>query len=153
MGPKSDWRFRVAPRSWRRERSAEIRTSRCTRGVAEDVDAPGENRGDADPLEGLTAPRFIALERVPIRTRGSATTLSGWRLSAAADQGEGAIVLVDADAGADAGADVAAAAHPGAPFWRGAGVFLGWPAKRLFAAYAALLPESDERPLELNQLG
>ena len=98
-----------------------------------------EGTEPAPALEGLSGVRFVSLERVPIRMRESGATLSAWRLAAAADRGEGAIVAVE---GAEAG------------HWRGEGVFLGWSAEKLAAAYAALLPaKDDEPPFELNQLG
>jgi hypothetical protein len=91
------------------------------------------------PLDGLTNARGLALERVAIRTRENGATLSAWRLAAAAEEGEGGIVLVEGAGGAT--------------HWRGEGVFLGWDAGRLAAAYAALLPRSDTEPFELHQLG
>jgi hypothetical protein len=91
-----------------------------------------------EPVPGLTNARALALDRMPIRTRESGATLSGWRLSAGSDQGEGAIVLVeDASGGA---------------WYRGEGVFLGWTAENLRATYGALRPESEES-FEIHQLG
>jgi hypothetical protein len=90
------------------------------------------------PVPGLTNARAVSLDRVPIRTRESGATLSAWRLSAQSDEGEGAIVLVEA------GADEA--------WYRGDGVFLGWTAEQLRAAYEALRPRSEES-FELHQLG
>jgi len=75
---------------------------------------------------------------MPIRTRESGATLSGWRLSAGSDQGEGAIVLVEDGAGE--------------AWYRGEGVFLGWTAENLRTAYEALRPRSEES-FEIHQLG
>ena len=90
-------------------------------------------------VPGLTEPRALSLERFAIRTRGLAVTQSAWRLSVVCREGEGAIVFVEAS--------------PEETLYRGEGIFLGWPQERLEAAYRALTPESDERPLEMNQLG
>ena len=90
-------------------------------------------------VPGLTNPRALSLERFPIRMRDSSVTQSAWRLSVACGEGEGTIVFVEAP--------------PEETLCRGEGVFLGWPQERLEAAYRALLPEPDERPLEMNQLG
>jgi hypothetical protein len=100
---------------------------------------PSRDASGADPLEGLTGVRFRTLERVPIRTRESGVTVSAWRLSASAGQGDGSIFSIEAS--------------DGGVFWRGEGIFLGWPAERLARAYAKLLPRSEEPPLDLNQLG
>jgi hypothetical protein len=93
----------------------------------------------ATPLPGLTNARAHSLDRVPIRTRETGVTLSGWQLSVGSDQGEGAIVLVEAG--------------PGEPRYRGEGVFLGWSAEQLRGAYEALRPRTDESALETLQLG
>ncbi|HEY3170941.1 MAG TPA: hypothetical protein VGK86_00030 [Thermoanaerobaculia bacterium] len=92
-----------------------------------------------EPVAGLTNARVLALDRMPIRTRESGVTLSGWRLSADSDQGEGAIVLVEAGAGE--------------AWYRGEGVFLGWTAENLRAAYEALRPRTEESAFEIQQLG
>ena len=93
----------------------------------------------AEPVPGLTNARGLALDRMPIRTRESVATLSAWRLSAASDQGEGAIVLVEAGAGE--------------AWYRGEGVFLGWTGERLRGAYETLRPRTDESAFEIQQLG
>lgn len=98
-----------------------------------------DSAGPAELVPGLTEPRTLSLERFPIRERENSVTRSGWRLSVACREGNGAIVLVET-AAAEA-------------FFRGEGVFLGWPRERLEAAYRALLPPSDGPVLELNQLG
>jgi hypothetical protein len=92
-----------------------------------------------EPVPGLTNARALALDRMPIRTRESGATLSAWRLSAGSDQGEGAIVLVEAGAG-----EVR---------YRGEGVFLGWTAEQLREAYEALRPRTEESAFEIQQLG
>jgi hypothetical protein len=91
------------------------------------------------PVPGLTSARVLSLDRMPIRTRENPVTLSGWRLCVESDQGEGAIVLVEAG--------------PGEARYRGEGVFLGWPAERLRAAYEALRPLTSESRFETLQLG
>ena len=93
----------------------------------------------AELVPGLTEPRAVSLERFLIRERESSVTRSGWRLSVACLEGEGAIVLVET-AGVEA-------------LFRGEGVFLGWPRERLEAAYKALLPRSDRPDFSFNQLG
>ena len=91
-----------------------------------------------EPLFGLTNARAISLDRVQIRTRESGVTLSAWQLSIDSDQGQGAISLVEAEAGEGC--------------YRGNGVFLGWTAEHLRAAYDALRPRTEES-FELHQLG
>jgi hypothetical protein len=98
-----------------------------------------EGSQSPEPVPGLTNARGLALDRMSIRTRESGATLSGWRLSAGSDQGEGAIVLVEAGAGE--------------AWYRGEGVFLGWTAENLRAAYEALRPQSEESAFEIQQLG
>jgi hypothetical protein len=90
-------------------------------------------------LLGLTNARAVSLERVPIRTRESGVTLSGWWLSVESDQGKGAIALVESS---DANV-----------WYRGEGIFLGWGAEDLRAACEALRPRPDEPAFELPQLG
>jgi hypothetical protein len=93
----------------------------------------------AESVPGLTNARTLALDRMPIRTRESGATLSAWRLSAGSDEGEGAIVLVEAGSGE--------------VWYRGDGVFLGWTAEQLRAAYEALRPRAEESAFEIPQLG
>jgi hypothetical protein len=92
-----------------------------------------------EPLFGLTNARAVSLERVPIRTRESGVTLSGWWLSVESDQGKGAIALVESS---DANV-----------WYRGEGVFLGWGAEDLRAACEALRPRPDEPAFEIQQMG
>ena len=92
-----------------------------------------------DLVPGLTDPKGELLERVLIRTRGGAATQSAWRLAVSCREGQGSIILVET--------------APGESFYRGEGLFLGWPQERMEAAYRALRPKPAEEPFELNQLG
>jgi hypothetical protein len=94
---------------------------------------------DEPLVAGLTNPRVRAPERVPVRTRASTVTRSGWRLLVASDQGEGAILLVEVT--------------PGETLYRGDGTFLGWDQGRLAAAYTALLPKPEADGFEMQQMG
>jgi hypothetical protein len=76
---------------------------------------------------------------VPIRTRESGVTLSGWWLSVESDQGKGAIAFVESST-----AEV---------LYRGEGVFLGWATEDLRAAYQALRPRREEQAFEIQQMG
>jgi hypothetical protein len=104
-----------------------------------DSEPAGGRTEAADPLAGLSGVRFLSLERSLIRTRESSATLSAWRLAAAADQGEGTILLLQGPAEG--------------PLFRGEGVFLGWAQEKLAAAYAALRPSPADEAVALNQLG
>jgi len=92
-----------------------------------------------DLVPGLTDPRGELLERFLIQTRGGSAAQSAWRLVVSCREGQGAIILVET--------------APGESFYRGDGVFLGWPQERMEAAYRALLPKPADEPFELNQLG
>ncbi|MGE5277127.1 MAG: hypothetical protein ACM3SU_09045 [Acidobacteriota bacterium] len=92
-----------------------------------------------EAVAGLTGARATSLERIPTRSRESAVTASSWRLSVTSAEGDGAIVLVETSASEE--------------FFRGEGVFLGWPPERLRAAYEVLRPRSEERAMEMPQLG
>jgi len=94
---------------------------------------------DEEVVPGLANPRALSLERFAIRIRASSSTQSGWRLRVASEQGEGAIVFVEV--------------APEQTFYRGDGVFLGWPQDRLAAAYAALLPKPESDGFEMQQMG
>src|SRR5438093_2899663 len=101
--PKIDSVSSTARRFWRQGSCDGIRTSKCTRGVGEPM-AGADSEPEAqphrpEPVPGLTNARAQSLDRTPIRTRGSGVTLSGWRLSAVSDQGEGTIVVVDSESG------------------------------------------------------
>ena len=93
---------------------------------------------EEDALSGLTEPKGVGLERIPIRTRESSVTQSGWRLGVEAREGIGTITLVETRAGER---------H------RGDGIFLGWTQEKLAAAYRALAPGNDEPPFEMMQMG
>jgi len=103
------------------------------------VEEPPESAGPIEPVSGLTSPRGLSLERFPIRTRESGVALSAWRLVVICEEGEGAIVGVEA--------------APEGQIYRGEGVFLGWSQDRLAAAYGALRPSSEEPGFEVQQLG
>jgi hypothetical protein len=104
---------------------------------------PGASRTEAKEqataLSGLTSLHAGPRERVPIRTRASGVTTSAWRLEIAADQGTGAIVIIEVS--------------PQESHYRGEGLFLGWTQERLAAVHDALWPRSDEPGFDLPQLG
>jgi hypothetical protein len=91
------------------------------------------------PLAGLANPRALALERFPICTRESSSTLSAWRLTIMTDEGDGSIYLVGIS--------------PDRALYRGDGLFLGWSQQRLEAVYRELRPVSEEPPFDSLQLG
>jgi len=80
-------------------------------------------------IEGLGEVTATEPARTALRMRGAGVTTAGWRISAQAPRGTGSIVV--AEQGAER-------------FYRGDGVFLGWPQERLDAAYRALLPPTDD---------
>ena len=90
-------------------------------------------------VAGLTNPRALSLERFLVRTRSSSSTQSGWRLLVESGEGGGAIVFVETSAEET--------------FYRGDGIFLGWPQERLAAAYNALLPKPESDGFEMQQMG
>jgi len=90
-------------------------------------------------VEGLSNPRGLGLARFPIRAREASVTLSAWRLSAAADEGDGTITIVELS--------------DGAVVRRGDGIFLGWPQDRLTGAYEALIPREQAAAPDTPQLG
>ena len=96
---------------------------------------------DAERLELEELKQMVAqpLERVNVRSRGSQVTRSAWRLEASSPTGGGAIVLLELSAEES--------------FYRGEGIFLGWPQQKLARAYEALAPKSAEPDPELPQLG
>jgi hypothetical protein len=102
-------------------------------------DAVGGAPAEGSETVGLTSARVVGLERVPIRTRGSAVTQSAWRLGVESAEGSGHIAWIEAS--------------PSEIFFRGDGIFLGWEQGRLAAAYAALVPKDDVPPLQTLQLG
>lgn len=79
-------------------------------------------------IEGLGEVTATEPTRTPLRTRGAAVTTAGWRISVQGPRGAGTIVL--AEQGAQR-------------FYRGDGVFLGWPQERLETTWGALLPPSE----------
>jgi len=96
---------------------------------------------DAERLELEELKQMVAqpLERVNVRSRGSQVTRSAWRLEASSPAGSGTIVLLELSAEES--------------FYRGEGIFLGWPQEKLTRAYQALAPRSAESEPELPQLG
>ena len=97
--------------------------------------------GDAveEIVPGLTNPRVMALDRFLIRLRDGSATQSAWRLSVESDEGQGAIILVEAS--------------PEETFYRAEGVFLGWSQDRLGSAYRALVPKPEADGFQMQQLG
>jgi hypothetical protein len=89
-------------------------------------------------IPGIGAVTATAPSRVPVRVRALSVTLSAWRLDATSPRGAGTLVLAD---------------HGGASWYRGDGVFLGWPQDRLGAAWRALLPPAERTDLDIPQLG
>lgn len=59
--------------------------------------------------------------------------------------------MVDSDTGS--GAIVLLELSSGEHYYRGEGVFLGWPQDQLASAYHALLPEQPEAETQTIQLG
>ena len=98
-----------------------------------------ENGERHELVPGLTNPRVLALERFLIRLRDGSVTQSAWRLSVASEEGQGAIIFVEAS--------------PEETFYRAEGVFLGWPQERMASAYRALLPSPEADGFEIQQLG
>ena len=78
-------------------------------------------------------------ERVNVRARESSVTRSAWRLAADSDNGTGAILVVEVSS-----TEV---------FYRGEGIFLGWPQEKLALMHQQLLPRAEEPQLDIPQLG
>jgi hypothetical protein len=94
----------------------------------------------APPVAGLNV-TGSRVARVAVRARDAGHTFSAWALSVDTLQGPGSIVRVEPS--------------PGETHWRGDGVFLGWSAVRLAAAWDALRaaePEPEPGP-DFPQLG
>jgi hypothetical protein len=89
-------------------------------------------------IEGFGEVTATVPARTPLRLRGASVTTSGWRISVETPRGPGNIVL--AEQGAQR-------------FYRGDGVFLGWPQERLEAAWGALLPPPEGSSGDHLQLG
>jgi hypothetical protein len=88
---------------------------------------------------GLTQIAAGPIERVPVRLRESTNTTAAWRLDISCDQGTGHIVQVDTSSGT---------------FFRGDGLFLGWPQERLADLYRTVTGWNKSGPdLVLQQLG
>jgi len=79
-------------------------------------------------IEGLGEVSATEPTRTALRMRGAGVTTAGWRISVQAPRGTGNILLAEQAA---------------QRFYRGDGVFLGWPQERLDAAWRALLPPSE----------
>jgi hypothetical protein len=86
----------------------------------------------------LTNPMAL-LERVPVRERGGFLTRSAWRIAVTANEGSGTIVRLEA-------AD-------GAVHFRGDGLYLGWGAEEMGAAWEALAHSDAPPEPEFMQLG
>jgi hypothetical protein len=86
----------------------------------------------------LTNPTSL-VERVPVRERGASLTRSAWRVVVTADEGTGTIVRLEAS--------------DGAVHFRGDGLFLGWSAEEMGAAWGALARSDAAPEPELMQLG
>jgi hypothetical protein len=93
----------------------------------------------AELVPGLTNPRSLGLERFLIRLRDGSATQSAWRLAVESGEGRGAIIYVEIS--------------PEQTFFRGDGVFLGWPQDRMASAYRALLQTPEGPEFESQQLG
>jgi hypothetical protein len=101
---------------------------------------PDLRQTEADtPLGRLTNPQVLSFERFLIRTRDATSTQSAWRLTVACAEGPGAIIFIEIS--------------PEETFFRGEGVFLGWSQRQMRAAYALLLPKSEDPPFEIPQGG
>ncbi len=79
------------------------------------------------------------LERVPVRERGASLTLSAWRVAVTADEGTGTIVRLEA--------------RDGTVHFRGDGLFLGWSAEEMEAAWGLLARSDAPADPEHQQLG
>jgi hypothetical protein len=89
-------------------------------------------------IEGLGEVSAGEPARAPLRMRGASVTTAGWRIAVQAPRGQGSIVLAE---------------HGAERFYRGDGVFLGWPQERLETAWRALLPPDDSSGGDHLQLG
>jgi hypothetical protein len=90
-------------------------------------------------IAGLHEVAVGPLERVPVRARDSHVTVSAWRVLVDSDTGSGGIVLLELSSGEH--------------YYRGEGVFLGWPQEKLASTYRALLPEQPASETQTLQLG
>jgi uncharacterized damage-inducible protein DinB len=94
--------------------------------------------GEKSPTERPNASGFRSLERAPTRVREIGTTVSAWQMIVDSDRGSGTITLIDVS---------------GQPFYRGEGIFVGWPQEQLAAEYQRLNKPPDEPTFDLQQLG
>ena len=88
--------------------------------------------------KALTNPSTL-LERVPVRERGASLIRSAWRLAVTAAEGTGTIVRLEVS--------------DGAVHFRGDGLFLGWGAEEMGAAWDTLARSDAAPEPELMQLG
>jgi hypothetical protein len=86
----------------------------------------------------LTNPSAL-LGRVPVRERGESLTRSAWRVAVTADEGSGTIVRLEAS--------------DGAVHLRGDGLFLGWSAEAMGAAWDVYARSNAPPEPEFMQLG
>ena len=86
----------------------------------------------------LTNPSVL-LERVPVRERGASLTRSAWRVAVTAEEGTGTVVRLEAS--------------DGAVHFRGDGLFLGWSAEDMGAAWDVLSRSNAPAEPEFMQLG
>lgn len=94
---------------------------------------------EPDPHTNSTALEFVGLVRSAIRTRESVVILSAWRLVLRSAQGEGTIDLVETG--------------NGTAFYRGAGLFLGWPQADLESVYRRSRPAAPGPEPDPGQFG
>ncbi len=96
------------------------------------------NQNQPKEISGLKGIVSTSPERVPARWRNNAVTGSAWRMEIRSDRGTGSIALVEIS--------------PVETYFRGEGVFLGWPQKDLALVYQELLPNGPP-DMEFPQLG
>jgi hypothetical protein len=97
---------------------------------------------ESQPIDAFGLTQIVAspVERVPVRRRESPNTSSAWRLEVTCDQGTGGIVAIEAS--------------PDQTYYRGDGLFLGWPQPRLAEVFKSLSAPRDDDPYpSLQQLG
>jgi hypothetical protein len=104
------------------------------------LDCDGAARLRGQPGLNLAALRNASLgsmERVPVRTPGSESTLSGWRMEIASSQGKGAIFAIG---------------HRSGTCYVGHGVFSDWPRTELERVYRRFAPREKSADLGTGQL-
>jgi len=92
-----------------------------------------------DAREERDRSELRGLDRVLVRTRESAVTLSAWSLALVTAAGNGTIRRIDAPSGAS--------------LYRGDGICLGWTQSELEAAYRRAVPEPPSPEPDAGQLG